>query len=166
MCNVDSAALSAWEPRERRLRTLVNAGRLSSRQERWTEGEVYPLESFPVLASLIEHLEPYVFAAGAPGDVASAALAAALEQTSHAGAPVMLDGQLWGKLSIATCGSTRILTGEVRELLEAAADVVSRALPDLGFAAPPPVFESSCADASGRSCCGGGTPTTQSTSRA
>jgi hypothetical protein len=141
ICRADSASLSAWEPPKRRLRTLVNAGRRSSREERWPEDEVYPLASFPVLAALIQHREPYVFTPDAPGDVASAALAAALEKTSQAGAPVMLGGALWGELWVATCGSGRILGEADRERIAAAADFVSQGLRDLGFAAPLPVFQ-------------------------
>jgi hypothetical protein len=140
ICRVDSASLSAWEPMERRLRTLVNAGRRSSHEERWPEDEVYPLESFPALAALIGHREPYLLTADAPGDVASAALAAALEKTSQAGAPVMLEGELWGELWVATCGSERILGEADREPIAATADFVAQGLMDLGFAAPAPVF--------------------------
>jgi hypothetical protein len=73
-CVVDSASLSAWEPLERCVKTLVNAGRLAGEQERWPENEVYPLDSFPAVAALVEQRRPYIFTPDEPGDVASQAL--------------------------------------------------------------------------------------------
>jgi hypothetical protein len=139
-CRVDSASLSAWEPLERRVKTLVNAGRLSGEQERWPENEVYPLDSFPAVAALVEQRQPYILTPDEPGDVASQALAAALQKTSQAGAPVMLGDRLWGQLWIATHGAARVLSEADGPRLEAAAELVAQGLRDIGLAAPPPLF--------------------------
>lgn len=139
-CLADSASLSAWEPRERRVKTLVNAGRLSSEQERWPENEVYPLDSFPAVAALIGQRRPYILTPEEPGDVASEALAAALQKTSQAGAPVMLGDRLWGQLSIATHGTERVFSEADRQRLETAAELVAQGLRYIGVDAPPPLF--------------------------
>lgn len=139
-CRADSASLSAWEPPERRVKTLVNAGRLSRDQERWPENEVYPLDSFPAVAALIEQRRAYILTPDEPGDVASHALAASLAKTSQAGAPVMLGDRLWGQLWIATHGTARVLSEADGQLLEAAAELVAQGLRDIGLAAPPPLF--------------------------
>lgn len=140
LCLADSASLSAWEPLERHVKTLVNVGRLSGHQRRWPENEVYPIDSFPALAALVEHRRPYILAPDEPGDVASQALAAALENTSQAGSPVMLGDRLWGQLSIATHGGARLLGEADRPLLEAATEVVAQGLQEIGLAAAPPLF--------------------------
>jgi hypothetical protein len=139
-CVVDSASLSAWEPLERCVKTLVNAGRLAGEQERWPENEVYPLDSFPAVAALVEQRRPYIFTPDEPGDVASQALAAGLQKKSQAGAPVMLGDRLWGQLWIATHRTGRALSEADGRRLEAAAELVVQGLRDIGLSAPPPLF--------------------------
>jgi GAF domain-containing protein len=122
------ASISVWERDAGLLRTIANAGALGPGTEARPAAEVYPVHSFPALATLLERRTPYCFGRGERVDVASASLVASLGMDTQAAAPIVLRGRVWGSLWVATAPderplSTRDLPGVVR-----AANQVARAL--------------------------------------
>jgi GAF domain-containing protein len=88
------ASISRWERGSDVLRTLVNVGTLEPGEERFPEHELYPLDSFPAVAALLREGRAYLN----PSDVSSAAVAAHQRYGSHAGVPIVVDGERWGEL--------------------------------------------------------------------
>jgi GAF domain-containing protein len=109
----DCAAISHWDRDSDVLRTLVNVGALLPGDERFPEDEVYPLDSFPVVAALLRAGRPYLN----PGDVSSAAVAAHHLYGSHAAVPVVVDGERWGELWVCReLGAEMLVEGDINSL--------------------------------------------------
>lgn len=131
---VAMVAISVWERERGRLRTLVNAGVLGPGEEPRPADEIYPVDSFPALASLLEHRRPYCFGRGDRIDVSSASLAASLRKETQAAAPITWRGEVWGSLWIATAPGERPLSAADLPRLVRAADDVARALDEIAAA--------------------------------
>jgi GAF domain-containing protein len=101
----DCGAVSRWERATDVMRTLVNVGTLWPGDERFPEDEIYPLDSFPAVAALLREGRPYLN----PGDVSSAALAAHQRYGSHAGVPIVVDGERWGELWVSRQVGAKLL---------------------------------------------------------
>jgi hypothetical protein len=93
----DCAAISRWERDSDVMRTLVNVGELLPGDERFPEHEVYPLDSFPAVASLLREGRSYLN----PDDVSSVALSAHHRYHSHAAVLIVVDGVSWGELWVS-----------------------------------------------------------------
>jgi GAF domain-containing protein len=120
----ECSSISRWERDTDVLRTLVNAGNLVPGDERFPEDEVYPLDSFPAVASLLRERRAYLN----PEDVSSAAIAAYLRYGSHAGVPVIVGGECWGELWAARGVGHPPLTGGDVDQLHLVADRLGDAL--------------------------------------
>ena len=122
--DVAVASISVWERGLGLLRTLVNADVLGAGTEAKPLSEVYPVDSFPALARLLEQHVPYCFGHGDPVDVSSASLAASLGMDTQASAPITLRGEVWGSLWVATTpGGRRLTTADLPRIVRAANEV-------------------------------------------
>jgi GAF domain-containing protein len=109
----DCGAISRWEHAADVMRTLVNVGTLAPGDERFPEDELYPLDSFPAVAALLREGKPYLN----PSDVSSAAIAAHQRYGSHAGVPIVVDGERWGELWVARrVGASPLVDGDLDRL--------------------------------------------------
>jgi GAF domain-containing protein len=115
--DADGAAVSWWDRDEDVLRTLVNVGALAAGDQRFPADEAYPLDSFPAMAALLRAGESYLN----PKDVSSLAVAASDHYDSQAGAPLIVDGEVWGELWIGRAVGRPALTGLDAHRLELAA---------------------------------------------
>jgi hypothetical protein len=129
--DVAVVSISVWERDRRLLRTLVNADVLGAGAEAKPPDEVYPVDSFPALARLLEQRIPYYFGHGDPVDVSSASLAASLGMDTQASAPITLRGEVWGSLWVATAAGDRGLSAGAIPRIVRAANGVARVLADL-----------------------------------
>lgn len=120
-------SISIWERDRGVLRTIVNVGELGGSEARPAE-ELYPVDSFPALVTLLERRTPYCFGHGDPVDVASASLAASLGMETQAAAPITLRGEIWGALWMATVPGERALSAADLPAIVRAANEVARAL--------------------------------------
>ena len=125
---VASASIGIWERGEHLLRTLVNAGEHGSNEKARPVDEIYPVHTFPALVRLLERQTPYCFGIGDPIDVASASLAASLGRETQAAAPIMVRGEVWGSLWVATAPGERALAIADIPRVVRAANEIARAL--------------------------------------
>jgi GAF domain-containing protein len=129
----ECSSISRWERDAGVMRTLVNAGWLLPSDERFPKDEIYPLESFPAIAELLRERRAVLN----PADVSSAAVAAQQRYGSHAGVPIVVDGECWGELWAARgLGHPPLTRGDVDQLRHVAdrlGDVLS-ASPSPGVA--------------------------------
>ena len=128
---VDTASISVWERERGSLRTLVNTGLLAPAEEARPADEVYPVDSFPALVTLLERRTPYCFGLGDPVDVSSASLAASLGRETQAAAPIAWRGEVWGSLWVASVpGGRRLTAGDIPRVVRAANEI-ARLLDDV-----------------------------------
>ena len=125
------ASISIWERDRGLLRTIVNTGELGPGTEGRPTDEVYPVDSFPALVTLLERRTPYLFGHGDRIDIASASLVASLGLETQAAAPIALRGEVWGSLWVATAPGDRALSGADLPRVVRAADDLARLLESL-----------------------------------
>ena len=131
---VSIAAINVWEREEGRLRTLLNTGLLRYGEEPRPADELYPVDSFPALVTLLEQRRPYCFGRGDAIDVSSASLAASLGKETQAAAPISWRGDVWGSLWVATARDERPLTAADLPRVVRAAHDIARLLDDIAAA--------------------------------
>jgi GAF domain-containing protein len=111
--DAECSAISYWDHGTDVMRTLVNAGSLLPGDERFPVDEEYPLDTFPAVAALLRERRHYLN----PEDVSSAAVAAHQRYGSHAGVPIVVDGECWGELWAARgLGHAPLTGGDVDQL--------------------------------------------------
>ncbi len=94
-----SVSISRLEPGTGTIRTLINVGRLGPDEQRWPEQEVYRLDDFMQLQGVVGELRIWTMAVDDPGaDRQEVALLRSLGKGSSMGAPLVVDGKLWGEL--------------------------------------------------------------------
>ena len=92
-------SVSRLEPGTGDLRTIVNVGLLGPNEERWPADEVYRLEDYVKLATVVEDLRGWHAAVDDPlADPAEVELMRRYGKGSALAAPVLVDGALWGEL--------------------------------------------------------------------
>ena len=78
---------------------MINVGDLGPAEERWPTTEIYSLQDFTQLRSVVESLRTWTYALDDPNvDPQEAELLNALDKSSALGAPLVVDGALWGEL--------------------------------------------------------------------
>ncbi|MGZ4436662.1 MAG: diguanylate cyclase domain-containing protein [Nocardioides sp.] len=93
-----SVSVSRVELGTMRVRTIVNVGDLGPREERWPQDETYGLDEY-VGMDVIRGLESWTGDLEDPDCNANErALLLEVEKGSSLGAPLMVDGQLWGEV--------------------------------------------------------------------
>jgi diguanylate cyclase (GGDEF)-like protein len=94
-----SVSLSRLEPGTLIVRTIVNAGDLGPNEVRWPEDETYALEDFSNLVQVVDDLQTWTASVDDPAaDANERALLVRLGKSASLGAPIVVDGRLWGEL--------------------------------------------------------------------
>jgi diguanylate cyclase (GGDEF)-like protein len=94
-----SVSVSRLEPASLTVRTIVNVGDLGPHEERWPADEIYALDHFSNLALVVDELQTWTAVVEDPdGDPSEQALLVELGKGASVGAPIVVDGQLWGEL--------------------------------------------------------------------
>jgi hypothetical protein len=111
---VSSLAVSRFEPRAARMRTLVNVGVLGPGERRRPAEELYPFARYPTVARLFLRRAPYASTPETPGEPDCLALQTALKKTSQAGAPLIIGDVVWGELwTASTAGDLPLRLSEL-----------------------------------------------------
>src|SRR5689334_5427607 len=93
-----SVSVSRLEHGTMTVRTIVNVGALGPTEERWPDDEVYAMEEFTNLADLATELRAWRASLDDPdSDPTERALLVELGKHCALGAPIIVDGQLWGE---------------------------------------------------------------------
>ena len=101
----DAASVGRLEPERGLVRTLVNAGDLAAWEDAEPVDETYRLADFPLLAAMVEDVQPWVLSTADPaGSPEGHALLTALGRHSGLAVPVLLDGVVWGELFVTRGG--------------------------------------------------------------
>jgi diguanylate cyclase (GGDEF)-like protein len=91
-------AVSRLEPGTGDVRTIINAGVLGPGEERWPVDEVYRLEDYAKLATVVEELRGWHAAADDPrADPAEVDLMLRYGKGAALAVPLLVDGTLWGE---------------------------------------------------------------------
>ena len=94
-----SVSISRLEAGTGLVRTLINVGDLGPNEERWPVNEIYRLQDFTQLRSVVESLRTWTYAMSDQTiDPKEAELLRSLGKSSALGAPLVVDGALWGEL--------------------------------------------------------------------
>jgi diguanylate cyclase (GGDEF)-like protein len=97
--NAASVSISRLEPGTGAVRTLINVGMLGPTEQRWPLDETYHLDDFRRLQSVVADLQIWTMSLDDPGaDPGETTLLTALDKGSAMGAPLVVDGKLWGEL--------------------------------------------------------------------
>jgi diguanylate cyclase (GGDEF)-like protein len=94
-----SVSISRLEPGTGAIRTLINVGRLGPHERRWPENEIYRLDDFMRLQAVAGELRIWTISVDdLAADPQEVRLLRSLEKGSSMGAPLVVDGNLWGEL--------------------------------------------------------------------
>ncbi len=94
-----SVSVSRLEPGTGQVRTLLNVGDLGPSEQRWPEDEVYATSDFPCLSLVRDAVQTWTVQVDDPeGDARERQLLTELGKGSSVGAPLVVDGVLWGEL--------------------------------------------------------------------
>ena len=97
-----AASVSRLEPERGVVRTLINAGELAEWEVAEPVDETYRLADFPLLAVMVEDIQPWLFSSTDPlGSPEGKALLDSLGRHSGLAVPVLLEGSVWGGSSSA-----------------------------------------------------------------
>jgi len=92
-------SVSRLEPGTGDVRTIINVGLLGPGEARWPVDEVYRLEDYPNLTTVVEDLRGWYATVDDPlADPAEVDLMRRFGKGSALAAPVLVDGSLWGEL--------------------------------------------------------------------
>jgi diguanylate cyclase (GGDEF)-like protein len=94
-----SVSISRLEPGSGAVRTLINVGLLGPEEQRWPYDELYHLDDFRQLQGVVGELSIWTMSVDDPGaDPGEVKLMRSLGKASSMGAPLVVDGTLWGEL--------------------------------------------------------------------
>ena len=128
-----SVSLSRLVPGSLVVQTLVNVGDLGPVEERWPEDETYAIDEFASLALVTEGLQTWTYHRADPAIPESeAVLLDQLGKGSSLGAPLIVDGRLWGEFyatrAVGAPGFDDVDTDYLEALLAILAGAISRSL--------------------------------------
>lgn len=93
-----SVSVSRLVPGTLTVKTLVNVGELGPHEVRWPDDETYEMQDFVNLELVLDDLQVWVADIDDPSsDAQERALLVDLGKGSSLGAPIVVDGQLWGE---------------------------------------------------------------------
>ncbi len=93
-----SVSVSRLEPGTMTVRTIVNVGHLGPNEVRWPEDETYSMEQFVNLEIVVDDLQTWSADVDDPDcDPSELLLLTELGKGYSLGAPIIVDGQLWGE---------------------------------------------------------------------
>lgn len=97
-----SVSISRWDADLGQVRTLLNLGELGPDEESEPHGETYRVDTFPHLQLMVEQLTGWSTNVddGHPHEP-DVALLLALDKHCSVGAPIPLEGRIWGELFLA-----------------------------------------------------------------
>jgi diguanylate cyclase (GGDEF)-like protein len=94
-----SVSVSRLERGSLTVRTIVNVGELGPHEQRWPEDETYALDHFANLTLVVEDLQIWSADLADPAcDPSERRLLTQLGKGSSVGAPIVVDGRMWGEL--------------------------------------------------------------------
>jgi diguanylate cyclase (GGDEF)-like protein len=94
-----TVSVSRLVPGTLSIRTVVNVGDLGPEETRWPEDETYQIEEFSALAIVVDQLGTWAWTLADPAiPDAERQLLERLGKGSSLGAPIVVDGRLWGEL--------------------------------------------------------------------
>lgn len=94
-----SVSISRLESGTGTVRTLINVGTLGPDEERWPANEIYRFEDFPRLRSVVAALKIWTTSIDdIDAEFTELRLLKELGKASAMGAPLVVDGKLWGEL--------------------------------------------------------------------
>jgi diguanylate cyclase (GGDEF)-like protein len=94
-----SVSVSRLEPGTLTVRTIVNVGDLGPHEQRWPEDETYAMDEFANLELVVDDLQTWSASLDDPDcDPREIDLLTELGKGSSIGAPIVVDGRLWGEL--------------------------------------------------------------------
>jgi diguanylate cyclase (GGDEF)-like protein len=118
-----SLAISRWDMETGVVRTLVNVGDLGPGEERFPKNEIYSVHDYPSVVVVMREGRSSLAAVDDPQtDPAQRALLKRLGKESSLSVPMMLRGEPWGELWIATAPGAPRLTRDDETFLRAIAD--------------------------------------------
>ncbi len=97
---IDAASVSVSRliPGSLTIRTVINVGDLGPAETRWPEDETYEMHEFANLELVLDELQTWTADVTEPSSQpAEAELLRSLGKGSSIGAPIVVDGQLWGE---------------------------------------------------------------------
>jgi diguanylate cyclase (GGDEF)-like protein len=128
-----TVSVSRLEPGTGGIRTVINAGFLGPGEHRWPEDEIYRLEDYGQLTSVVEDLRGWTADVDDPlADPAEAELMVKYGKSSALSSPLIVDGVLWGEFyATRLVGAPSFTDGDLaytEALAAIVAGAVSRAL--------------------------------------
>jgi diguanylate cyclase (GGDEF)-like protein len=118
-----SLAISRWDMEAGVVRTLVNVGELGPGEERFPTDETYSVHEYPSVFGVIREGRSSLAAVDDPDtDAAQRALLTRLGKESSLSVPMILRGEPWGELWVATAPGAPRLTHDDEIFLRAIAD--------------------------------------------
>lgn len=124
-----SVSISRFEPNTHTVRVLINVGELAAGESRWPEQEVYRMEDFEQLRTLVGELRMWTAALDDPAsDPAEIQLLKSLGKSSSMGAPLVVDGELWGELYMTRVRGSDPFDDDDMAYAEALAAILAGAL--------------------------------------
>jgi diguanylate cyclase (GGDEF)-like protein len=124
-----SVSISRIEAGTGLVRTMINVGDLGPTEQRWPVDEIYRLEDFTQLRSVVESLRTWTYSLDDPSiDPREAELLRSLGKASAMGAPLVVDGALWGELYATRHHGQSGFDGNEDAYFEALAAILSGAI--------------------------------------
>jgi len=124
-----SLSISRWYEDEGILRTLVNVGDVSPREERFPTNETYSVEDYPTLTRLMGGAEFSVAAVDDPNtDKPLRDLLGTLGKEACLSVSMILEGRAWGELEVFTAHGQPRLSEHDAGFLRAIADQLAAAI--------------------------------------
>jgi diguanylate cyclase (GGDEF)-like protein len=118
-----SLAISRWDMESGVVRTLINVGELGPGEERFPENEIYSVDDYPSVATVIREGGSSLAMVDDPEtDDAQRELLARLGKESSLSVPMIFRGQPWGELWVTTAPGAPRLTEDDDTFLRAIAD--------------------------------------------
>ncbi len=94
-----SVSISRLEQGTGTVRTVINVGSLGPSEQRWPDQEIYRLDDFRQLQTVVSELRIWTMSLEDTHlDAKEVALLTSLGKGSSMGAPLVVDGKLWGEL--------------------------------------------------------------------
>jgi diguanylate cyclase (GGDEF)-like protein len=128
-----SVSVSRLVPGTLTVRTVVNVGRLGPDEVRWPEDETYTVDEFASLSLVLDGLQTWAWSLDDPDIPQSEReLLTALGKGASLGAPIVVDGRLWGEFyatrGVGDADFDDIDAAYLEALLAILSGAVSRAL--------------------------------------
>jgi len=118
-----SLAISRWDMESGVVRTLINVGELGPGEERFPENEIYSVDDYPSVATVIREGASSLALIDDPNtDDAQLELLTRLGKESSLSVPMIFRGQPWGELWVTTAPGAPRLTEDDDTFLRAIAD--------------------------------------------